>query len=223
MSKIYGYKEQDVKSLYAFIKENEGTSLTEVFKRFSERSGKSKGTVRNLYYAMAKKSREDDAFRKEFLGGEVFTVKKNEKFDKKEEERVMEGVKTLKEKGYSVRAAVSVLAGGDEKLSLRYQNKYRSALKKDSKIALHGAVALLKKIRPDGEIIYNNFSDGKLISLKNEINGLYDRLFGRIKRENEYLKARVIALEEELLNISGLHHDGAYGYLKTDGKGERIN
>ena len=85
MSKIYGYKEQDVKSLYAFIKENEGTSLTEVFKRFSERSGKSKGTVRNLYYAMAKKSREDDAFRKEFLGGEVFTVKKNEKFDKKED------------------------------------------------------------------------------------------------------------------------------------------
>ena len=221
MSKIYGYKEKDVGLLYEFIKKNGGLSLSEIFARFSAKYGKSKGTVRNLYYAMAKKSREDEKFKDEFLKGETFTVKQNEKFDKAEEKKLFAKINALKEKGYSVRRAVNVLSGGDCKLALRYQNKYRNVIKAENKNAPHGAAALLKKIRPDEDMA--EFSGERLITLKNEINALYDRLFGRIKRENEYLKSRVAALTEELANASAFGSDGTLGYFKNGEKNERVN
>ena len=130
-------------------------------------------------------------------------------------------MRCCEEKGYSVRRAVNVLSGGDCKLALRYQNKYRNVIKAENKNIPHGAAALLKKIRPDEDMA--EFSGERLITLKNEINALYDRLFGRIKRENEYLKSRVAALTEELANASAFGSDGTLGYFKNGEKNERVN
>lgn len=225
MSKIYGYKEKDVKELYGFLKENEGKPLTEIFRLFGEKQGKSKGTVRNLYYAMAKKSKEDESFFREFSGGTILSVKKNEKFDSLEEKELIDKILALKEKGKSVRSAVNYLSGGDAKLALRYQNKYRSVMAKGRLISARsrGAKALLKKIRlPDG-IKDAGFSEENLIVLKAEINALYDRLFSGLKKENEYLKSKVAALEKEkfaYLNASGTNIMELY---KTEGEDKLVN
>ena len=225
MSKIYGYKEKDVKDLYAFLKENEGKSLSEIFYLFGLKRGKSKGTVRNLYYAMAKKSREDELFRNEFSGGEILTVKQNEKFKNSEEKELISKILALKAQGKSVRSAVNILSFGDMKLALRYQNKYRSVMKKNaekSENVSRGAAALLKKIRPSEIISQANFSDDYLIALKSEINGLYDRLFSGLKRENEYLKKKISALEKEKFAESGAQ-GGSLAFFKKDGEGELVN
>lgn len=225
MSKIYGYKEKDVKELYEFLKGNGNKSLTEIFRLFGEKQGKSKGTVRNLYYAMAKKSREDENFRREFAGGEVLSVKQNEKFDNAEEKELIDKILALKEKGKSVRSAVNYLSGGDAKLALRYQNKYRSVMAKDKilNVRSRGAKALLKKIRGIDEIESANFSEEKLIALKARINALYDRLFSGLKKENEYLKNKVVQLEKERFSYLNANGAGIIELYKTEGEDKLVN
>lgn len=196
MSKIYGYRESDIKRLYRFIKENKKESLSKTFAIYGEKFKKSKGTVRNLYYAMAKKSREDESFRLEFLDGEILTVKKNEKFDDTEKEKVLSGINSLKAQGISVRKAVYSLAEGDVKLALRFQNKYRNTLKTGKETEARGAAALLKKIYgANVGGLSGRIPDEYLSGLKREINGLYDRLFKSLKKENEELKERLAAFE----------------------------
>jgi hypothetical protein len=76
MEKIYGYKEKDVFALANFIKEKGELPLSTLFERFGAINGKAKGTVRNLYYALAKKSNADKEFCQKYstvfdmLGGE---------------------------------------------------------------------------------------------------------------------------------------------------------
>lgn len=226
MSIIYGYKEKDVKDLYAFIKKNGNKPMTEIFRLFGAAHGKSKGTVRNLYYAMAKKSREDESFRKEFSGGDIIPVKKNEKFLPKEEKELMNKIFALKAEGKSVRSAVNFLSGGDMKLALRYQNKYRTAIKKstfNSVARPRGAAALLNKIRLKNDVNNADFSEENLIALKSRINALYDRLFSGLKKENEYLKAKVAALEKEKLSCLNANSGGLIELYKKEADDELVN
>ena len=188
MSKIYGYKEKDVKSLYEFLSKNDKIPLAQAFFIYGREYGKSKGTVRNLYYAMAKKSREDDEFSREFLGGKKLTVKSNVKFSDEEEKSLIAKINGLKAQGYSVRRAVNELSGGDSTLALRYQNKYRN---------FNSGV----KIKPTGEDrlknkIFGGFSQGEYVGeLKNRINELYDKLIKDLRDENESLKKELAEIK----------------------------
>lgn len=227
MSKIYGYRESDIKRLYGFIKENKKETLSKAFALYGEKFKKSKGTVRNLYYAMAKKSREDESFRNEFLDGEILTVKKNEKFDDAEKEKLLSGINFFKAQGVSVRKAVYSLAGGDVKLALRFQNKYRNALKVKKENEARGAAALLKKIYGvNFGVLSERIPDEYLTGLKREINGLCDRLFKSLKRENEELKARLAAFERGASGASaGNSADGfsAAEYFNFNADGDAVN
>ena len=62
MEKIYGYKEKDIVGLANFIKERNNQSLSSLFESYSIKSGKAKGTIRNLYYELAKKARKIKTF-----------------------------------------------------------------------------------------------------------------------------------------------------------------
>lgn len=62
MDKIYGFKQKDVEKLIKYLDGKQGGSLSKAFEEFAAATGKSKGTVRNMYYAVAKKSREDKSF-----------------------------------------------------------------------------------------------------------------------------------------------------------------
>lgn len=190
MSKLYGYKEEDVKNLYEYVKSHDKMPLAKAFFIYGNIYGKSKGTVRNLYYAMAKKSREDEAFSKEFCGGEKLPVKSNVKFNAEEQASLMQKISELTEKGYSVRHAVAILSGGDATLALRYQNKYRNVKAKTKPKNMSKQEELKRKL------FGNINSDPSYINkLKEEINGLYGRLLKELKAENEYLKSKLFEKE----------------------------
>jgi len=129
MEKIYGFKQRDIVALLDFLGKREGEPLSRVFSAFAEKSGKSKGTVRNMYYAIARKSREDAEFADKYLGGKPFEVQKVAEFNDVEERDLVKKVLEGKRKGKSVRAVIATMSGGDEKLALRYQNKYRNIIK----------------------------------------------------------------------------------------------
>ena len=221
MEKIYGYKEEDVLALAEFLKSRAGKSLSQVFEEFGALHGKAKGTVRNLYYALAKKSNINPDFCKYYLQGKPLSVAKIAEFSQDEERWLLKRVLSAKRQGISVRRAILNLAAGDEKMALRYQNKYRNLIRKNNKLltlvineinAEQGIAPLDKsaitcvnpqKSDADGrasEII----SPTQFIRLKREIDGLVDRICDKLKRENKLLKERVSALELENLRLNNL-------------------
>ena len=106
-------------------------------------------------------------------------------------------------RGKSVRSSVISLAGGDAKKALRFQNKFRSALK--NKPDLVGGI--LKKLQlqnADAQTKQESFSvsEIQMLRLKKEINGLVEKISAKIRRENRFLKERVERLEAENAKLS---------------------
>ena len=129
MEKIYGYKEKDIVALAEFIKDKGEISLTNAFERFGVLNGKAKGTVRNLYYALAKKSNEDKDFCQKYLSGKPIKISKIVEFTVQDEKDLIKNIIVQKSTGKSVRSIIMDMAKGDAKTALRYQNKYRNTIK----------------------------------------------------------------------------------------------
>ena len=110
----------------------------------------------------------------------------------------------------SVRKAIFRLSGGDDKLMLRLQNKYRNTLKKNpERIAalsreLFGDadIALCKRGKKQGDspqkIRQKEVGQALQKRLEKEINDLYDRLARGLKEENLRLIEENTALRAEI-------------------------
>ena len=92
MDKIYGYKQEDVIKLAQFLNEEKNGRLTDKFEKFATATGKAKGTIRNLYYALAKKSNVDQKFCQEFFGGNALKVDKIVEFSDCEERQLIKQI-----------------------------------------------------------------------------------------------------------------------------------
>ena len=208
MEKIYGYKEKDVIQLAKFINERKDLTLTKTFNEFAVEHGKSKGTVRNLYYALAKLSNKDQEFCDKYLNGQPIFVSEVENFSKEQEKELVKKVLLLKHQGKSVRNAINLLANGDAKLALRYQNKYRNFIKsKKSDLDI-----ILKEIKTEQGIEIelpsqekqDYFNEIQLKRLKAEINGLVSRISEDLQKENQMLRERINFLQNENLKLNRL-------------------
>lgn len=208
MEKIYGYKEKDVIQLAKFISERKDKTLTKTFNEFAVEHGKSKGTVRNLYYALAKLSNKDQEFCDKYLNGQPIFVSEVENFSKEQEKELVKKVLLLKHQGKSVRNAINLLANGDAKLALRYQNKYRNFIKtKREELNL-----LLEEIKKENGVTIEletiktqeYFNEFQLKRLKAEINGLVSRISQDLQKENQMLKERINFLQNENLKLNRL-------------------
>lgn len=117
-----GWREDEIDQLWRQIQQaNEsGQPLRSVFERMGETLGRKPNSVRNYYY-MQLRPKDGQAMRR---------AAPFETFSDQEVRDLVRGVLTARAKGQSVRAAVMALSGGDHALMLRYQNKYRSVLKK---------------------------------------------------------------------------------------------
>ena len=106
-------------------KEN-GASLTTVFNAFAKKHGKASGSIRNFYYKLVGNKQKffDDICIPSSLKPAFI-----EEFTRAETKSVIKTVLINKTLGKSVRKSVYELANGNDKLALRYQNKYRNALK----------------------------------------------------------------------------------------------
>ena len=233
MDKIYGYKQKDIIGLAEFLMQNKSGSLSNVFEQFAVLNGKAKGTVRNLYYALARKSNLDSEFCQKYLGGKPIKIAKSEEFEKDEERELIKEVLRAKTNGRSVRSIIMQMADGDAKKALRYQNKYRNVIKNKPQMAME----IAKEIQSSGEKIDFSLekrqnkiviSEQQFDKLKLEIDTLVQKISSKIKKENQYLKQRIGVLENENLKLIALLYGNdsdidARKFFKSMNKKQFIN
>lgn len=207
MNKINGYTEEEAKNLVEFIKagKQKGKTLTYLFATYGLENGRAKGSVRNYYYALMKNEKKDERIVK-LLDGSELSVEKIREFTKEETDEALRSILAEKSKGLSVRRAIFNLSGGDDKLMLRLQNKYRNTLKKQPEriaeiareLGLNEEAERMKRAEPPKkERAALPDRDFLRRRLENEINALYDRLTQALKTENERLRAENAKLKEE--------------------------
>jgi len=212
MNKINGYTEEEAKNLVEYIKEGKqkGKTLTYLFETYGLQHGRAKGSVRNYYYALMKNEKGDERIVR-LLDGSCLSVEKIREFTEEETDEALRSILAEKSKGLSVRRAIFNLSGGDDKLMLRLQNKYRNTLKKEpSRIAaiaeelgLREDVERAKRVEESGEKQKPRVPDRDFLRrrLENEINALYDRLTQALKAENERLREENTRLKEENFSL----------------------
>lgn len=226
MNKLYGYKDKEVLEFISFLQSKKPNNLKKAFNDFAEQKGKSAGTVRNMYYSIAKKSREDKEFRDEFLGGKEICVGKIEKFSAEEEKELIKNVLNKKSAGFSVRKAIMDLSNGDDKLCLRYQNKFRNVIKSNPAL-VNKDYSAARLDKTDAQIKNEKIivTDVTLIRLKKEINFLVERLTKNVKEENKTLKDKIILLELENLKLKRelQKENSTKAFFKSRENGELVN
>ena len=206
MNKINGYTEEEAKTLVEYIKDGKrkGKTLTYLFAAYGLEHGRAKGSVRNYYYALMKNDKQDERIVK-LLDGSELSVEKIKEFSPEETDAVLRSILKEKSKGLSVRRAIFNLSGGDDKLMLRLQNKYRNTLKKQpEKLAEMargmGLTEEAEKMLCPSKYEKTPLPDKDFLRrrLENEINALYDRLAQGLKEENERLRQENTRLKEEI-------------------------
>lgn len=186
MNKINGYTKEEAESLVKYVCEGkgQGKTLTRIFDEYAKRTGRARGSVRNYYYALLKSSDDDRV--KELLSGTQLKAEEITPFSEEETDRILKAILTQKAKGVSVRRAVLNLAKGDDKLMLRYQNKYRNVLAKQPE--------RIKRLMRECGL---DCSDGAQQAIEEKINQLYDQLTSSLKEENKRLTAVIKRLTDE--------------------------
>ena len=117
-----GWKPEETEMLWQEIRSamENGAPLRGVFERMGQTLGRKPNSVRNYYYMQLR-----DQAGEEFRRATPF-----ETFSEEEIRQLLRRVLMARGQGRSVRACVMELSGGDRTLMLRYQNKYRSILRK---------------------------------------------------------------------------------------------
>ena len=117
-----GWRPEETEMLWQEIRAaaETGAPLRGVFERMGQTLGRKPNSVRNYYY-MQLRDRAGDEFRR----ATPFAT-----FSDEEIHQLLRRIMMARGQGQSVRACVMELAGGDRALMLRYQNKYRSLLRK---------------------------------------------------------------------------------------------
>lgn len=165
----------------------ESRSLSAVFKRFAEENDRAKGGIRNLYYKLVKESKTDKELLTLYPVLKGLKAEKSRAFMKEEEDEIFEKIREGVAGGKSARRVIKELAGGDEKLALRYQNKYRNMLKERG----------LSRTRGGRDSNYDR--------VRQAIDELFDKVLKKRSEreealidENKVLKERLTAAEEAL-------------------------
>ena len=198
MEKIYGYKRTDVIGLANFINATGESLPSKIFEGYAVQTGKAQGTVRNLYYALIKHCKTNKDFCNKYFNGNPPKAESPLSFTCEQEDWLLEKVVSGVESGKSVRSITYELAGGDAKLALRYQNKYRSLLvSKPQKVA-----ALSCKLKKQSPPVSQLIPESLIFKLKKEINGLVEKISQKTKKENDYLRARNTFLQAENIRLN---------------------
>ncbi len=201
-----GFSIEEIKELVQMCSscdQNDG-GLSKVFEKFAKRHGRAKGSVRNFYYSLLSKAQVGDCTAKEFLQGTNLKASEVVKFTDKEEKELIRAVLDGKSKGKSVRRSITDYTNGDQKLALRYQNKYRNILAK--KPTLITLVAKESEFKDFGgvkqHVSCKKVNNGYLyVKLKDAIDGLVESIVKNEREEIKNLKEEIFKLKEENLRL----------------------
>lgn len=186
MNKINGYTKEEAESLVKYIcnGKGQGKTLTRIFDEYAKNTGRARGSVRNYYYALLRSTGNEDV--KKLLSGTDLKAESIRPFTEEETDKILKNILTQKSKGVSVRRAVLNLSGGDDKLMLRYQNKYRNVLAKQPE--------RIERLLKECGLDYT--AEGQK-AIEEKINQLYDNLAGSLKKENKRLTEVIKRLTDE--------------------------
>lgn len=197
MSKI---KENELKRLFSEAEKakKSGTSLGKVFETIASETGRAKGSVRNAYYSTLKKSQSDEILKKNVLGNKTLTVTPIICFNDNETDKIIREILSGATLGKSVRRMTREMAK-DEREALRFQNKYRNALRCDRP----RVERIRSELKNEVGRCYDPYEkkmgkDLLLEKLKAEINALYERIAQKARDENRLLKEELRRCREEL-------------------------
>ena len=180
----------------AKLAKKEGKSLKKAFLEFALKYGYSEGSVRNHYYKVVKTTKKgSDLYEKLGLTDRLIPVFIKE-FSLAEEKELLYLIAKGVALGKSVRKTILELSNGNEKLALRYQNKFRNLVKENSPLITHAVDRVEKEL---GVKVYfqKRAKSSEFKKLENEINKMLDGIIRGISEENRKLKARASLLEKE--------------------------
>ena len=127
-TKIYGWSLTEVKRLLNMISNKGSKSLLSVFNDFATMTKRQPFSVRNFHYKLMEQAEHDNEI-VELLGIKKMAQNiKNNHFSKDDTVILLQNLLN-NDKNISIRRACLDLANGDDKLMIRYQNKYRNLLK----------------------------------------------------------------------------------------------
>ncbi len=129
-----GWSEEERQALLEAAQKavQEHRPIKHVFEQFARKTGRRANSIRNYYYMEQKRLQPDR--RPSFIP-----------FDQKELEDLLEAMAEGRAQGKSVRKIALELSGGDERGMLRFQNKYRSILKRNPQLMQGKLKELLEK------------------------------------------------------------------------------
>lgn len=200
MKKVYGYKEKDLSGLIEFLEENKSKNKSACFSEYAVISGKAKGTVRNMYYALMKNSLVDEELKNIYIKDKKLRVNSSKPFSIAEEDRLVKYVLNAKREGVSVRKATADLSNGDMKLALRYQNKFRNILKKDENLRKEFYGERTEKEFYYTEKVKSIVSTAVFDALVSEITSLIRKISFDVEEENEFLRKKLKEMEKRKIS-----------------------
>lgn len=185
--KILGWDIETIKNLINFMLENKSRSLSQNFAMWGKRNGRQAFSVRNYYYRLIKLIKQDNHFANMLDLDETQVQKLLEtRHFKVEEEKFL--IEEILRNECSVRKTCKKLAGGDEGLMIRYQNKFRKIIKTQQSLVEE----IMNKLKNEGINVKNPY-EAKIIKmpqnsarLSNEdINSLFSGLVKLVQEETK--------------------------------------
>ena len=203
--KILGWDISEIKILMNLVSKREEKSLVEVFDNFAKQTNRKTFSVRNFYYKLLELANIDNKIAQVLNknGIENAEIRTNH-FSSTETENLLR-VLLNNEKNISVRRACMELAKGDDTLMMRYQNKYRNALKNQPELVSRIVDELKSKQIRVREVEPNNIMVmplAKQLITEKEIQSLFGGLIRLVKKSAEQEISTQLKREAEFANTA---------------------
>lgn len=203
--KILGWDISEIKILMNLVSKREEKSLIEVFDNFAKQTNRKTFSVRNFYYKLLELANIDNKIAQVLNknGIENAEIRTNH-FSNTETENLLR-ILLNNEKNISVRRACMELAKGDDTLMMRYQNKYRNALKNQPELVSRILDELKSKQIRVREVEPNNIMVmplAKQLVTEKEIQSLFGGLIRLVKKSAEQEISTQLKREAEFANTA---------------------
>jgi hypothetical protein len=228
MREFSKWKESEVKKLFdcmAKTKKN-NKSLLDGFREFAKKSKRKANSVRNYYYLEIDNLKKDPQRAKKLgIDISIHNVQNAEKFSDEQTEKLVMEILRLKCLGFSVRKACLKLANNSAEEMLRFQNKFRSVLKKNKPLYNKCLLNLRKnglseqkkdkKLEKNENVIYLKKPEEKKLT-DEDVNSLFLGLVKLVKKNAiENVEKNLISetefansiLRETLIKLSNLEKE----------------
>lgn len=132
--RILGWDISEIKKLLGAVSSRTSGSLVDVFENFAKETKRKTFSVRNFYYKLLELASLDKEVAEVLnKNGIVNTELRTNHFSSNETETLLRALLN-NNRNISVRKACMELANGDDSLMMRYQNKYRNAIKNNPEL-----------------------------------------------------------------------------------------